>query len=220
MRGIAACSAACSCVIVVGVAATAWSVNSASYEVVSPASIVSERFPDGLEYWKRVALGSVARTNIGESFDVLLSGGRALTVPLVQSAEYTRPYSLFDEIDPSTARPVTARASAATIATPVIAGKRPRQPRHAMFNDAQIASIKARLALDQDQEQHWPAVEAALRTIAWREAGSSSAQLEPSSVQRLAVASGMLIDRLRERQKQELRVFVRLMGLEKLASQL
>jgi hypothetical protein len=89
-----------------------------------------------------------------------------------------------------------------------------------MFNDAQIASIKARLALDQDQEQHWPAVEAALRTIAWREAGSSSAQLEPSSVQRLAVASGMLIDRLRERQKQELRVFVRLMGLEKLASQL
>ena len=39
-----------------------------------------------------------------------------------------------------------------------------------MLDDAQIASIKERLHLTPDQEQMWPAVEAALRNIAYTRA--------------------------------------------------
>ena len=43
-----------------------------------------------------------------------------------------------------------------------------------MLNDAQIASIKARLHLTPDQERMWPAVEAALRNIAYAKAREPS----------------------------------------------
>ena len=39
-----------------------------------------------------------------------------------------------------------------------------------VLNDAQIASIKQRLHLTQDQEEMWPAVEAALRNLAYTRA--------------------------------------------------
>jgi hypothetical protein len=80
------------------------------------------------------------------------------------------------------------------------------QPRNAMFNDAQIASIKARLRLDKNQEQHWVPVELALRRIVWRWASSSGPQLDPMSIQSLAIASTALIAELHEHQKRELRV--------------
>jgi hypothetical protein len=218
MRAIAACFAMCGCIIVVAVIAV-WSVSSASYEVIAPARIIDARFPDELEYLKPVDRArTIAATKVVESFDVLLSGGGPM-LPMMQASEYMRAYNL-ERDQSATLRVATSGSSAVPIPAPVIAEPRARQPRRAIFNDAQIASIKARLALDRDQEQHWPAVEAALRSIAWRGGGSSAAQLDPSSVQRLAIASASLIDKLRENQKRELKVFARLMGLEKLASEL
>ena len=46
---------------------------------------------------------------------------------------------------------------------------KPAPPKPAvLFNDAQLASIKARLRLTRDQELLWPKVEDALRAISWK----------------------------------------------------
>ena len=46
---------------------------------------------------------------------------------------------------------------------------KPAPPKPAvLFNDAQLASIKARLRLTRDQEAYWPQVEQALRAISWK----------------------------------------------------
>ncbi len=46
---------------------------------------------------------------------------------------------------------------------------KPEPPKPAvLFNDAQLASIKARLRLTRDQESLWPKVEDALRAISWK----------------------------------------------------
>ena len=42
---------------------------------------------------------------------------------------------------------------------------RPPQPVAAVFNDAQIASIKNRLKLTKEQEPYWQEVEASLREV-------------------------------------------------------
>ncbi len=65
------------------------------------------------------------------------------------------------------------RTAARRRGRPVQPSDRRRYRRHAsnrpgyMLDDAQIASIKERLHLTPDQEQMWPAVEAALRNIAY-----------------------------------------------------
>src|SRR5258708_30015756 len=60
-----------------------------------------------------------------------------------------------------------------------------------MLNDAQIASIKTRLHLTADQEQMWPAVEAALRNIAYPHSREAHPSREPTiSLLDSAVALG------------------------------
>jgi hypothetical protein len=95
-----------------------------------------------------------------------------------------------------------------------------------VLNDAQIASIKARLHLTPDQEQMWPAVEAALRNIAYqrtqlaREGGAANVQsLDPNAVQGLKTAAVPLIMSFNEEQKEEVRNLAHVMGLDQLASQ-
>jgi hypothetical protein len=101
-----------------------------------------------------------------------------------------------------------------------------------ILNDAQIASIKARLHLTSDQEQMWPAVEAALRNIAYlraREtrghgAPANAAQLaaaDPNSVevQGLKSAAIPLLMSFDAEQKDEVRSLAHVMGLDQLASQ-
>ena len=102
-----------------------------------------------------------------------------------------------------------------------------------MLNDAQIASIKNRLQLRPDQEQMWPAVEAALRSIAYakahgevrrREAAKSASELaniDPNSpeVQGLKSAAFPLILSFNSEQKSEVRTLAHVMGLDQLASQ-
>jgi hypothetical protein len=97
-----------------------------------------------------------------------------------------------------------------------------------VLDDAQIASIKARLHLTPDQEQMWPAVEAALRNIAYkrtqqaRERGATSMQadaFDPNAVQGLKSAAVPLIMSFNEEQKQEVRNIAHVMGLDQLATQ-
>ena len=101
-----------------------------------------------------------------------------------------------------------------------------------VLNDAQIASIKSRLHLSPDQQQMWPAVEAALRGIAYANArdarrhgapGSSDvASLDPDSaeVQGLKSAAFPLIMSFSDEQRNEVRSLAHVMGLDRLASEL
>jgi hypothetical protein len=105
-----------------------------------------------------------------------------------------------------------------------------------VLNDAQIASIKTRLHLSRDQEQMWPAVEAALRNIAYanardgrRRGGAGNAagntdvaSLDPygPEVQGLKSAAFPLIMSFSDEQRSEVRSLAHVMGLDQLASQL
>ena len=68
---------------------------------------------------------------------------------------------------------------------PVAAAVHNRDDRAAglMLNDAQIASIKTRLHLTADQEQMWPAVEAALRNIAYTRSREAHRRSTPANTQ-------------------------------------
>lgn len=100
-----------------------------------------------------------------------------------------------------------------------------------VLNDAQIASIKNRLHLSADQEQMWPAVEAALRNIAYAKArdmrrhgtpaDAELAALDPDSaeVQGLKAAAVPLIMSFNDEQRSEVRSLAHVMGLDQLASQ-
>jgi hypothetical protein len=127
----------------------------------------------------------------------------------------------------------SAAASAARSAPRAEAETAPRRGSRPGFllNDAQIASIKSRLHLTPDQEEMWPAVEAALRNIAYAKAqvarrrgddrGADVAALDPDSaaVQGLKSAAVPLIMSFSDEQKSEVRSLAHVMGLDKLASE-
>jgi hypothetical protein len=94
--------------------------------------------------------------------------------------------------------------------------------RDRLFNDAQLASIEARLKLDPKQRELWHPVESALRTIRWshdRTYKERSLDLNSEELLRLRTAAAPLVKTLRNDQKEEIRTLTRLMGLEQLASQ-
>jgi hypothetical protein len=100
-----------------------------------------------------------------------------------------------------------------------------------VLNDAQIASIKERLHLTPDQEEMWPAVEAALRNLAYTRAREARRKSEPASaqlaltdpnsteVQGLKSAAIPLLMSFNSEQKDEVRNLAHVMGLDQLASQ-
>ncbi len=99
-----------------------------------------------------------------------------------------------------------------------------------MLDEAQIASIKQRLHLTPEQEEMWPAVEAALRNIAFAKAhetheahrrGAHPGALDPNSseVQDLKSAAIPLLMSFSSEQKDEVRNLAHVMGLDQLASQ-
>jgi hypothetical protein len=112
---------------------------------------------------------------------------------------------------------------------PKLAVKPPLQKSYALLSDAQIAGIKERLKLSSAQEPYWPAVESALRAVARKI--HATRQVDPSAtgipidpeaaeVQQLKSAAMPLLFQLREDQKREVRTLARLIGLEKVASQI
>ncbi len=99
-----------------------------------------------------------------------------------------------------------------------------------MLDDAQIASIKERLHLTPDQEEMWPAVEAALRNMAYTHAqearahgapagNEQAAAVDPDTVQGLKSAAVPLILSFNTEQKEEVRNIAHVMGLDQLAAQ-
>jgi hypothetical protein len=96
-----------------------------------------------------------------------------------------------------------------------------------MLDDAQIASIKQRLHLTPDQEHMWPAVEVALRGIAFarardaRQHGAQPGTVDPNSaeVQNLKSAAIPLLMSFSDQQKDEVRSLVHVMGVDQLATQ-
>jgi hypothetical protein len=130
-------------------------------------------------------------------------------------------------VPPPAARPGPAKPAIAT--APV---RRVNERPGFILNDAQIASIKERLHLSADQEEMWPAVEAALRNLAYsraREARRRGTQVnaqqiaaaDPDSpdVQGLKSAAIPLIMSFNSEQKDEVRNLAHVMGLDQLANQ-
>jgi hypothetical protein len=118
-----------------------------------------------------------------------------------------------------------APKSMAAESTASMAPRRPLNRPGYMLDDAQIASIKERLHLTPDQEQMWPAVEAALRNIAYtraqqaRSRATQPADIDPGSVEGLKSAAVPLILSFNEEQKQQVRDLAHVMGLDQLASE-
>jgi len=127
--------------------------------------------------------------------------------------------------------PALAAAPLRTSRAPTLAALPPPMNRPGyMLDDAQIASIKERLRLTPDQEQMWPAVDAALRNIAYERArqargrgaadgGTRLADVDPESVAGLKSAAVPLIMSFNDEQKQEVRNLAHVMGLDRLASE-
>jgi hypothetical protein len=99
-----------------------------------------------------------------------------------------------------------------------------------VLNDAQIASIKTRLHLTPYQEEMWPAVEAALRNLAYTRARDTRHKSDPNAqlasadansaeVQGLKSAAIPLLMSFNSEQKDEVRNVAHVMGLDQLASQ-
>jgi len=151
---------------------------------------------------------------------------------MMQTASLEDAVSLLPAASP--ARPVAESArparNPAKPAKTAAAAARPTASNRSAYilDDAQIASIKARLHLTPDQEQMWPAVEAALRNIAYkrtqqaRERAGASLQaqaFDPNAVQGLKTAAVPLIMSFNEEQKEEVRNLAHVMGLDQLATQ-
>jgi hypothetical protein len=101
-----------------------------------------------------------------------------------------------------------------------------------MLDNAQIASIRERLHLTPDQQRMWPAVEIALRNIAFAKAHDAhrpgapadkarGGGVDPNSaeVQDLKSAAIPLLMSFNDEQKDEVRSLAHVMGLDQLASQ-
>jgi hypothetical protein len=112
---------------------------------------------------------------------------------------------------------------------PKLAARPAPQKTYALLSDVQIAGIKERLKLSSSQEAYWPAVESALRAVARRihatrqaDPNATGTPIDPEAaeVQQLKSAAMPLLFQLREDQKREVRTLARLIGLEKVASQI
>jgi hypothetical protein len=124
-----------------------------------------------------------------------------------------------------------ARSALHAVAKPSAAPTRPlagSRPGY-ILDDAQIASIKARLHLTPDQESMWPAVEVALRNMAYKRAQQAAARAAARNVQAAAVdleavqglksAAVPLIMSFNAEQREEVRSLAHVMGLDQLAAQ-
>jgi hypothetical protein len=219
---------------------------------LSPSEKVALRFPEtGLEQpIKPIRMSAVGTTPmvLGEKELALFSPEPMLSHPRPHPAPQQTQSA---EVMASLAATQNAADPAAPVAMPIPAKAEVKQANAAhtaqraeadavsrrgnrpgfLLNDAQIASIKRRLHLTPDQEHMWPAVEAALRNIAYAKAqyahrpgadrGPDAAAIDPDSaaVQGLKSAAVPLIMSFSDEQKDEVRSLAHVMGLDKLAAE-
>jgi hypothetical protein len=197
---------------------------------LSPADVVASRFPFD---WNEATASPPAAAAVLASYSGV-AAQQALLSPrptyqlasatldslpaMAYAPEKPAPVARVDQAPPASAAPTKPAPSTKSAAAPAkpAAHRNTRQ----VLNDAQISSIKKRLALTPDQERHWPAVEAALRQMAWKKTPGETAKVDMSTVDvdGLKSAAFPLVMSFSDDQKRELRSLANLLGLESVAS--
>jgi hypothetical protein len=183
----------------------------------APAAVIAARFP---AQWQQQAARAATGDNDPPPQALAYAAEPQPVEPVRPAAASSSGFALAS-VDPSPEPAAMPKRMA-----------KPAPPKPAvLFNDAQLASIKARLRLTRDQEAHWPQVEQALRAISWKIATQQNARgivqgkqqasmIDPNSaeVARLKSAAFPLIMSMREDQKQEVRQLAHTMGLKQVAT--
>jgi hypothetical protein len=103
------------------------------------------------------------------------------------------------------------------------------KPSRAFLNDAQIAGIKWRLNLDENQEKYWPPVEKALRALTeqimdyqkrLKRSRDDSFDTESAEIRQLKAAAKVFFAQLRSEQKAEVVTLANVAGLGPIVAQL
>src|ERR1700730_2962593 len=212
---------------------------------LSAAQSVALRFPQDLGEASPVTVAFATSANVATSANAAAMANTRLALfspqPLVAAAPQAPAQQASAAQLPTPQAPL--QMASAEQASPAPAVKRPNSVKPAvatvhnrddraaglMLNDAQIASIKTRLHLTPDQEQMWPAVEAALRNIAYTRSREAQRHGAPANTQ-VASADGVdvrdlksaaipLIMSFNSEQKDEVRNLAHVMGLDQLATQ-
>jgi hypothetical protein len=209
----------------------------------SAAGVVADRFPQ--EWNAPPALTVAVATSLQADSDLFRP---AAMVPPEQPSQFEQP-TIATAAPPAGEQRVVQTASLESIAPPANAAASPPRsasgavakasaaPTHPaaanrngyILDDAQIAGIKKRLHLTPDQERMWPAVEAALRNMAYKRTQQAAARgggrnvqaaaVDPQAVEGLKSAAVPLIMSFSSEQKEEVRNLAHVMGLDQLASQ-
>jgi hypothetical protein len=202
---------------------------------LSAAQTVALRFPQDSDDAATAAIAPAAAATLGSAQLALLNPEPLVRAP-VQQAAAPAPFAQQVTVQMASAedgaaatsqpavRPAAIKPAAATV-------RHPNERPGFILNDAQIASIKTRLHLTADQEEMWPAVEAALRNLAYMRAHEArrhgtpantqlaSADSSGTDVQDLKSAAIPLIMSFNAEQKDEVRNIAHVMGLDQLANQ-
>jgi hypothetical protein len=207
----------------------------------SAADVVAQRFP---QEWKQPLAAAVrnARTDpdlFSPAPIVPPAQSRSSTEQPVEKSATLAPErrmvqtASLEAVAPpaANAADLLPRPAVGAAAKPSAAAARPTAASRAgyILDEAQIASIKTRLHLTPDQERMWPAVEAALRNMAYKRTQQAAARgaarnvqaaaVDPEAVEGLKSAAVPLIMSFSSEQKEEVRSLAHVMGLDQLASQ-
>ena len=231
-------------VVGIGGLVAGWGVSPVEPSEIAPADVVALRFPadwsDDTTASTPPAKFVLASAVEPRQLDTTLMFSPYQTYslqsaqPNMVAAPEPQPRAV---IEPAELKAEPAAAAASTRAVPVperrpVAAPRPPKDSGALFNDAQLASIKARLKLTPYQEQYWPQVASALRDIGLhvartatrkhdpRGAHTRTAELDPNGdeIQRLKSAAFPLIMSMNDEQKREVRMLAQVMGLQQAAA--
>ena len=207
----------------------------------SAADVVAQRFP---QEWKQPLAAAVrnARTDpdlFSPAPIVPPAQSRSSTEQPVEKSATLAPErrmvqtASLEAVAPpaANAADLLPRPAAGAAAKPSAAAARSTAASRAgyILDEAQIASIKTRLHLTPDQERMWPAVEAALRNMAYKRTQQAAARsaarnvqaaaVDPEAVEGLKSAAVPLIMSFSSEQKEEVRSLAHVMGLDQLAAQ-
>jgi hypothetical protein len=229
-------------VIVAGVAGYVvggWNASTPRSSELSASQTVALRFPQDLDDASPITTAFATPANAA----VLAGSQVALLspVPMVprsqsaaaQASTPAQPALQMASAEAAVPQPVPAPAVRPTETKPAAAAVHRSNDRPGfILNDAQIASIKGRLHLTQDQQEMWPAVEAALRNLAYARSREARGRSGPANtmqlasndsngtdVQDLKSAAIPLIMSFNTEQKDEVRNLAHVMGLDQLANQ-
>jgi len=191
---------------------------------LSPAQVVAFRFPPA---WYSAPAAPAPAVAPATKQHHLFDPTPVYALASAETQPVELPSSVLAYADPgASSTAVHAEHAEQTVTPPAERRAAPParpKPNNHVLNDAQIASIKTRLKLTPDQQRYWPAVEAALRGIAYKVNKSRGrlAAIDPDSpeVAQLKSAAIPLIMSFSEEQKSEVRQLAQVMGLQKLASQ-